>query len=213
MPDLRTASQVSLKRRKAREVTNLIRDNLIDGNAGLDVGARGLLHAHTGEERAAGPRVIAGTVGTGRGVHVVHAAEHLKLVLHGRERLERRAELKVPRLRPSATRLGLDRAVREIDIGHAQRCAGRSAGEVRGLAAGGEEVAGHDDRLKRGQRHAGAESAEEGAAAQAGETLCGGVRVVVVGFHGVETGCKGRKAILSRRFRTTTDEEFNLRLP
>ena len=126
------------------------------------------------------PGVIAGAVGTGRGVHMVHAAEHLKLVLHGRERLERRAELKVRAfaLRPPGR---LDRAVREIDVGRAQRRAGRSAGEVRGLAIRGEQAGGHDG-FERGQRHASAEAAEEIAAAQAGEALGGGVRVVGV-FH------------------------------
>ena len=171
-----------LQRRKARQVADLVRDDLIDGDAGLDVRAGGLLHAHAGEERAAGARVIACAVGAGRGVHVVHATEHLELMLHGRERLQRATEVEVRAfvLRPPRR---LDRAIREIDIGHAQWRASRGAGEVRGLAIRGEQAGGHDG-FERGQRHASAEAAEEIAAAQAGEALGGGVWVVMVGFHG-----------------------------
>ena len=46
-----------------------------------------LLHAHAGEERAAGAGVIAGAVRAGRGVDVVQPAEDLELVLHRRQRL------------------------------------------------------------------------------------------------------------------------------
>ena len=126
--------------------------------------------------------MIACAVGAGRGVHMVHAAEHLELMFHGRERLQGATEIEVRAfvLRPPRR---LDRAIREIDIRHAQRRAGGGAGEVRGLAIRGEQAGGHDG-FERGQRHAGAEATEEIAAAQAREALGGGVWVVMVGFHG-----------------------------
>ena len=58
------------ERREAREVPDLVGDDLVDGDAGADVRARGLLDAHAGQEGAAGARVVAGAVRAGIGAQV-----------------------------------------------------------------------------------------------------------------------------------------------
>jgi hypothetical protein len=164
-------------------MADLIRRDLIDGDAGLDVRPGGLLHAHAGEEGAAGARVVARAIGTGRGIDVVHAAEHLQLVLHGSKRLHGAGQFEI-----LAFALGppvrLDGAVREIDERHAERSAGGGLRKVAGDCLGGERTRG-DERFKRRQSHAGAKAAQEAAAAQAGEALGGEVLDEhVFGFHG-----------------------------
>ena len=51
-------------------MADLVGHHLVDGNAGADVRARGLLDAHAGEEGAAGARVIAGAIGPGIGAEI-----------------------------------------------------------------------------------------------------------------------------------------------
>ncbi len=67
------------ERWKTRDVADLLGRHLVDGDAGFDVGPGGLAHADPGQERAAGASMVAGAIGTGRGVDVVHAAEDLQL--------------------------------------------------------------------------------------------------------------------------------------
>src|SRR5678815_3315666 len=64
---------------------DLIRHHLVDGNAGANVRPSRLLDAHPGEERAAGARVIAGTVGSGVGTQVLQPADDLELLVHVRQ--------------------------------------------------------------------------------------------------------------------------------
>ena len=59
----------------------LLGDDLVDRDAGVDVGPGGLLDPDAGQEGAAGPGVVAGAVAAGGGVEVVEAAEDLDLVL------------------------------------------------------------------------------------------------------------------------------------
>ena len=122
------------QRREAGQMTDLVRHDLIDGNAGVDVCARGFFDANASEKSSAGARMITGAVRAGSGVDVVQAAENLDLILHRSQRLHRAGQLKVLSfsVRPPG---GLDRAVREINERHAQWRAGRGrrqpAGRVR----------------------------------------------------------------------------------
>ena len=79
-----------------------LRHHLVDGNAGVNVRARGLLDAHAGQEGAAGARVIAGAIGPGVGAQVLQPADDLELFVHVRERRER----------------GRQREVRAVAAGH-----------------------------------------------------------------------------------------------
>ena len=67
-----------LERGEAREMADLVGHHLVDGHAGLDVRARGLLDAHAGEEGAAGARVIARAIGPGLRADVGEARDDLE---------------------------------------------------------------------------------------------------------------------------------------
>ena len=58
-------------------MTDLLRSNLVDGDAGMNVRASGLFHANAGKEAAAGASMIAGAVGARRGVDLIEPAENL----------------------------------------------------------------------------------------------------------------------------------------
>src|SRR5581483_5729986 len=78
-PAARVAAQ--LQGGEAGEVADVVGHDLVDGHAGVDVGAAGLLDADAGEEGAAGAGVVTAAVVAGGGVAVVEAAEDLDLVL------------------------------------------------------------------------------------------------------------------------------------
>src|SRR6185436_808955 len=78
-----------LERGEARLVADLVGDHLVDGHAGADVRARGLLDAHAREEGAARTRVIAGAIDLRVGADVVEAGDDLQLFLDVHERRER----------------------------------------------------------------------------------------------------------------------------
>ena len=71
----------------------MLRRHLVDRRADLNVGPGRLLRPATGQERRAGPGMIAGPVGPGGGVDVVEPGDHLQLVAQRGERLHGRAEL------------------------------------------------------------------------------------------------------------------------
>src|ERR1041385_4736486 len=149
-------------------MADLIRHDLVEGDAGVNISARRFLYANAGEESTAGASVIAGAVGSWRRVHVVHAAEDLQLMLHLRERFHRAGELEI-----LAFALGppvrLDRAVRKIDERHAQRRARRRGGGFGRTGFGSNRSEG-PHRLEGRQRKARAEAAQKMAAVQARET-------------------------------------------
>ena len=55
-------------------------DELVNGNARVDIGASGFFDPHTGKKRATGPRMVSRPVRAGRGVNMIHAAEDLQLI-------------------------------------------------------------------------------------------------------------------------------------
>src|SRR5262249_20832644 len=83
------------QRWEAREMADLVGDELVDRNAGMDVGAGRFAHAHTGEERAIGAGVIARAVGTGGRVYVIQAGEDLNVLLERLQRLHGLGQLEV----------------------------------------------------------------------------------------------------------------------
>ena len=164
---------------------NLIRHHLINGNARVNVRARRLLHAHAGQERAAGSRVIARAVRAGRGVDVIQSAEDLQLMLHLRQRLHGARELKIFS-RAARPPVLLNCTVRKIDEGHPQRRTARRGGEFAQGFRLRRQRGKRSHRFKRRQRETRAEAAQEMAAVEAGETFSGKVPVY---FHGVDAVC------------------------
>ena len=108
------------ERRKPRQMSDLLRRDLIDRNTGVNVRAGRLFDANAGEKRAAGTRVIACPIRSRGGIDVIQAAENLQLILHPLERLHRAGQFELPAFafRPPVR---LDRAIREIDKRHPQR--------------------------------------------------------------------------------------------
>ena len=119
------------QRREAGQMPDLVRHDLIDGNAGVDVCARGFFDANACQKRSAGARMITGAVRAGSGVDVVQAAQNLDLIFHRSQRLHRAGQLKVLSfsVRPPG---GLDRAVGEINESHAQGRTGRGGSQPAG---------------------------------------------------------------------------------
>ena len=74
---------------------DLVGHHLIDGNARMDVCPCSLLYPHAREKRAAGPGVIPSAVGTRGGIHVIHPAEDLHLLLELGQRFQRAAKFEV----------------------------------------------------------------------------------------------------------------------
>src|SRR5690606_4490100 len=103
--------------------------DLVDGNARLDVAAGRFLHPHAGEEAAVGSRVVAGSVVARFGVLEVESGDHLDAVFERFERRQRVLQLEV-RAGTGGRPVARDRAVREIEEGHAERRAAGGGGEA-----------------------------------------------------------------------------------
>ena len=142
---------------------------------GPDVGGA-LLEPDAGQERAVAARMIAGAVRAAVGRLVVQPAQDLDQLLDRLQRLERAAQLEIRPLllRPPGRR---DGAVGEVDKGRAQRRARRASRP--GLPAAGSAASSRRRRQRgeRRQRDAGAQPAQEMAAAQA-RAAAGDVRIV-----------------------------------
>ena len=136
-----------LERREARVRGEMLRRDLIDRNAVLDVGAGGLARVHAREIRGARTRVVAGSVAERVAVPVREAGQHDGVLA---ERLER---LHDPReLEPEA--LPLRRPVDHRDaVGHVGEAkAERRLAEPRGRGKGGRHCVQH--RQRDGRPHA-----------------------------------------------------------
>ena len=77
--------------------------DLIDRRAQMNIGAGRLLRPAAGEQRCAGPRMIAGAVVAGRGIDVVETGDDLNLILERRRAVPSSARARKSCLRPSAT--------------------------------------------------------------------------------------------------------------
>src|SRR5437773_7402953 len=154
----------------------LIGGNLDNRNARVNVRAGGFFDADAGQEGATGSRVIASAIRAGRGVDMVQAAENLQAFFDVLQRLHRAVEFKIFALagRPPIAR---NRSIREIDEGHPQWRSGRSQGQLTGRVRISGEHAEWPEGLEGGQGQTGAETAEEMAPGQTGETLSGNVLV------------------------------------
>ena len=124
MPDFRTPSQVSSSDGKPGEMADLLGRHLVDRDARVDVRAGGLLDPDAGQERAAGPRMVAGPVEAAVGIHLVQPAQDLDLLLDLLQRLQGPGELEVLPflLGPPVTLMD---AVGNVDESHPQRRARR----------------------------------------------------------------------------------------
>ena len=152
-------------------MSDLVGRHLVDGNAGVNVRTGGLLDPDTGQERAAGPRVVAGAVWSGRGVDMVQSGEDLQAVFDVLQRLQSATQFKVfafP-LRPPVRR---DGSVGEVDEGHPQRRAGRRR---RHLTGTGRKCGKCAEGLEGWQRQTCAEATQEAAPAETGVSLSGEV--------------------------------------
>ena len=65
------------ERTKRREQADLLRHDLVDGNAGMKIRAVGFLDAHAGEERGVGAGMVAAAIRSAIGGNVGETAEHL----------------------------------------------------------------------------------------------------------------------------------------
>ena len=194
--------------RKPGEMPDLVGCNLVDGNARVNVRAGGFLDADAGQEGATGARVVTGAVRAGRGVDVVQLAQDLQAFFDVLQRLHRAVEFKILALASRPPVAG-DRTIREIDKGHPQRRAGRRSRQRTGRVRIGRERSEWPERLEGGQRQTRAETAEEMAPAQTGESLSGNVLVKRrVCFHGCSLAwtpfskdCAGLASVTVERFR------------
>src|SRR3989442_10954228 len=187
---------------------DLIGRNLVDGNARMNVRAGGLLDADTGQERATGARVVAGAVRSGRRVDMVQAAENLQAFFDVLQRLHRAVEFKVFAF-PGRPPIGRYGSVREIDEGHPQwRSSGRRRQLTSRLRIGRKDTE-WPESFEAGQRQTRAETPEEMAPAQTGETLSGKVLVKQrFCFHGCSLAwtpfskdCAGLASVTAEKFR------------
>ena len=79
--------------RRTESLAQLPRRDLIGRNAGVDVGAFGLLRMHAGQPRGARARVVAAAVAERAAVDLRQVAEHQHLVAERLKRLHRGVEL------------------------------------------------------------------------------------------------------------------------
>ena len=75
---------MSIRGKETGQVADLTGNQLVDGRPGVDIGPSSLFDADASEKGAAGAGVVTWTIGTGGRVHMVHPAEHLKLMLRRR---------------------------------------------------------------------------------------------------------------------------------
>ncbi len=141
--------------------------DLVNRDAGLNVGGA-FLHAHAGEERAIGARVIAGAIRTSGGVPVVQSAENLDVLPDGFEWLKRLAQFKICSLGrwPPGT---LNGAVGDVKERRSERRAGGCDAQL--WRAGRRQRFEREQRFKRGQRNARTQPAQEISSAEAGGAL------------------------------------------
>ena len=121
-----------LERGEPRLPADLLRGDLIDRDAVLDVGAGGLARMDAGQERRAGARVVAGAVAERVAVLVREAGQHQHVLA---ERLERLQDARELERAPSAPRRPVvhDDAVRDVGEGEPER----RLGGLRGAASAG----------------------------------------------------------------------------
>src|SRR5438874_3198735 len=166
---------------------DLVRDDLVYGNAGVNVRTGCFLDAHASKESAAGPGMIAGAIRTRSRVDVIHTAEDLQLLLQLRQWLHRGCKLELLAV-AFGPPVWLDRAVWEIDESHAQRRAGGSAGEFGRFGSSRTRAQGAN-RFKRRQRQTSAKATQEMAAGETRKTFRGKVLVALHGIHLASTTC------------------------
>ena len=156
------------------EVPDLARDELVDGDAVADVGLA-FAQAGAGEEGAGGARVIAAAVIAslvgGFGGLMPQPADHLQVLLAGREWFQRGAEGEVGAGGRGPPRGG-DGAIGKIDKCRAERAAGGGHAELAGAGFRAQQ-AGREKGLHRGQCERDSEAAEKAAAADV-QVLLGG---------------------------------------
>ena len=138
-----------LQRRETRVVPDLVGHHLVDGDAGMDVGAGGLLDTHTREERGARARVVARAIGARVCAEVVETADHLQMLVYLREGRQRGREREIRAAfagGPPGFGYG---AIRHVDESHALRC---------------EHLAGRECLARHHGRHGGQGDGSSGAA-------------------------------------------------
>src|SRR4051812_39501164 len=100
-------------------MTDLLRDDLVNGRAREDVGAGGFADANAGEEGAARSGMGACPVGSGRGIDVVEAGDDLQFVTHFLERLQGAGELEIATALTGGPPGGRNCAVGDVKKSHA----------------------------------------------------------------------------------------------
>ena len=101
-------------------MADLLGGDLIDRNARVNIGPRRFAHPHAGEERSIGPGMVAGAIGSRRGVNVIQPAQHLHVVFQILQRLHRVVEFELRSFRFWPPR-GRNRAVGEVHERHSHR--------------------------------------------------------------------------------------------
>ena len=149
---MRDSSQPELERGEPRLRADVLRGDLVDRDAVLDVGAGRLLRVDAGEVAGRRARVVAGAVAERVGVLVREAAQARASVAERLERLQDARELE-RRRRPLRRPVGHRHAVR--DVGEDER-SGRPAAAVPGLEAKAGVIA---SSIR--QRHRGAQAPQE----------------------------------------------------
>ena len=98
-------------------MANLLGSHLIDRNAGVNIGPGRLAHSHAGEKRSVGPGMVAGAIGSRRGINVIQPAQHLHAVFQILQRLHRVVEFELRSFRFWPPR-GRNRAIGEVHKRH-----------------------------------------------------------------------------------------------
>src|SRR6185295_15504285 len=87
--------EAELERRQLGVLAELLRRDLIGGDAQLEIGAAGLARVDAGQERRGGARVVARAVAERPAVDLRQAAEDVEVLAVRLERLHRRAEFEI----------------------------------------------------------------------------------------------------------------------
>ena len=154
--------------REARLLADLVGGDLIDGDAGLDVGAGGFARVDAGEETGRGAGVGAAAIAVFVAHAIGEAGDDGEIAAVGGERFENGGELVVG-AGGGGGPVGHVGTVGDVDPRDAARGEGGLEGGGGGAGAGGEH------RVEDGEGDGGAEAAEEGATGEGvhkeGETL------------------------------------------
>jgi hypothetical protein len=154
-----------LQGRETRQAADLIGGDLVDGDAGADVGPLGFADAHAGEESPSGAAMVAGAVGAGRSVLVIQPADDLNLALDRFQWPKGAVQFEVASGLPGRPPILRQSAIGEFHERHTDGRPQRGSGGLRSQQ--------RPNRFQRRQGHAHAQTTQQLSPAQEQLTLIG----------------------------------------